>query len=75
LVNPTKIGNFAPCKQVAMLLTLGNRCEHHCPHLIAALQLPFRQWELVCQWDLGGDGKQYFGHHPNEEWYVKLMRK
>ena len=38
-------------------------------------KLPFRQWEIVCQWDLGGDGKQYFGHHPNEEWYVKLMRK
>jgi hypothetical protein len=26
-------------------------------------------------WDLGGDGKAFFGFHPKEEWYVKLMRK
>ena len=37
--------------------------------------LPTRQWEIVEQWDLGGDGKHYCGHSPNEEWYIKLMRK
>ena len=37
--------------------------------------LPFRQWEIVMQWDLGGDGKHYCGHSPDEEWYTKLMRK
>ena len=37
--------------------------------------LPIRQWEIVEQWDLGGDGKQYCGHYPDEEWYIKLMRK
>jgi hypothetical protein len=26
-------------------------------------------------WDLGGDGKAFFGFHPDEEWYIKLMRK
>jgi len=26
-------------------------------------------------WDLGGDGKAFFGFHPDEEWYAKLMRK
>ena len=26
-------------------------------------------------WDLGGDGKAFFGFHPEEEWYVKMMRK
>jgi hypothetical protein len=26
-------------------------------------------------WDLGGDGKAFFGFHPEEDWYVKLMRK
>jgi len=26
-------------------------------------------------WDLGGDGKAFFGFHPDEGWYVKLMRK
>lgn len=38
-------------------------------------KLPFRQWEIVKQWDLGGDGKHYFGHSPGEDWYLKLMRK
>ena len=37
--------------------------------------LPNRQWEIVEQWDLGGDGKHYFGHSPSENWYIKLMRK
>ena len=26
-------------------------------------------------WDLGGDGKAFFGFHPDKEWYVKLLRK
>lgn len=26
-------------------------------------------------WDLGGDGKAFFGFHPAEEWFIKLMRK
>jgi hypothetical protein len=26
-------------------------------------------------WDLGGDGEAFFGFHPEEEWFVKLMRK
>ena len=38
-------------------------------------QLPFRQWEIVEKWDLGGDGKHYCGHVPTAEWYIKLMRK
>jgi hypothetical protein len=38
-------------------------------------KLPFRQWEIVAQWDLGGDGKHYCGHVPTVEWYIKLMRK
>ena len=38
-------------------------------------QFPFRQWEIVDQWDLGGDGKHYCGHFPDEEWYIKMMRK
>lgn len=38
-------------------------------------RLPFRQWEIVNQWDLGGDGKYYCCPEPTEEWYIKLMRK
>jgi hypothetical protein len=26
-------------------------------------------------WDLGGDGKAFFGFHPDERWFTKLMRK
>jgi hypothetical protein len=29
----------------------------------------------MSSWDLGGDGKAFFGFHPDEEWYIKLMRK
>ena len=29
----------------------------------------------MSSWDLGGDGKAFFGFHPEEEWYVKLLRK
>ena len=35
----------------------------------------FRQREVVDQWDLGGDGKYYYGHHPEEEWYFRMMCK
>lgn len=37
--------------------------------------LPWRQLEVMEQWDLGGDGKVYWGHYPQEEWYTRLMRK
>ena len=37
-------------------------------------RLPYRQWEIVSQWDLGGDGKCYHRGDPIEEWLVKLMR-
>ena len=38
-------------------------------------RLPYRQWEIVGQWDLGGDGKRYYHGNPSEEWYIKFMRK
>ena len=37
--------------------------------------LPIRQYEIVSPWNLGGDGKVYWGHYPDKEWYKKLMRK
>jgi len=37
--------------------------------------LPIRQFELTNQYDLGGDGKCYYGYHPNEEWFLRVMRK
>lgn len=41
----------------------------------AILMLPIRQFELTNQYDLGGDGKCYYGYHPNEEWFLRVMRK
>lgn len=38
-------------------------------------KLPIRQWEIVNQWDLGGDGKCFMGYHIDEDWFIKLMRK
>ena len=38
-------------------------------------RLPFRMFEVTEQWDLGGEGKCFFGINHNEEWFVKLMRK
>ncbi len=29
----------------------------------------------MSSWDLGGDGKTFFGFYPNEDWFAKLMRK
>ena len=37
--------------------------------------LPNRQWELVRQWDLGGDGKCYWNVDPTNESLIKMMRK
>lgn len=39
-------------------------------------RLPYRQYEITNQWDLGGDGKAFWGFgRENEKWYVKAMRK
>lgn len=37
--------------------------------------LPLRTYEVMSPWDLGGDGKGYFHPKPEEEWYIRLMRK
>ena len=37
--------------------------------------LPVKSFEVMSPWDLGGDGKHFWGFHPEEERYVKLMRK
>ena len=37
--------------------------------------IPVRQREVVDPWELGGDGKVYWYHAPDDEWYIKLMRK
>ena len=39
------------------------------------VRLPYRSTELTSPWDLGGDGKCFYGYHPDKEWYAKIMRK
>jgi hypothetical protein len=38
-------------------------------------RLPSLLIQVTNQWDLGGDGKVFWGHSPDEEWYITLMRK
>ena len=38
-------------------------------------RLPYRSTELTSPWDLGGDGKCFYGYHPDKEWYARIMRK
>lgn len=39
-------------------------------------RMPYRQYEITNCWDLGGDGKNFWGfNREDEEWYVKAMRK
>lgn len=37
--------------------------------------LPLKSIELTSTWDLGGDGKAFYGFHPECEWYEKVLRK
>lgn len=37
--------------------------------------LPKRSIEITSPWDLGGDGKRFYGYHPECEWYVRIIRK
>ena len=51
------------------------RREHVLMHNQHFEKLPRRQYEITCQWDLGGDGKCFWGWAPEEEWFQKEMRK
>ena len=51
------------------------RKAHVLLHQGKAHLLPFKSFEVMSPWDLGGDGMHFCGFHPDEEWYAKLMRK
>jgi hypothetical protein len=36
--------------------------------------LPYRQYEITNQWNLGGDGKVFWRFAPDEDWFIRLMR-
>lgn len=37
--------------------------------------LPYKSIEIMSPWDLGGDGKIFWGFHQEKDWFIKLMRK
>ena len=37
--------------------------------------LPKRSIVITSPWDLGGDGKRFYGYHPECEWHARIMRK
>ena len=37
--------------------------------------LPYYQYEITKRWALGGDGKCFWGFAPEQEWFIKYMRK
>ena len=75
----TPVSTWCCCKSQKQRKQMSHRMfrrrEHVMLHSEIFENLPLRQWEIVEQWDLGGDGKTYWGHSPGEEWYIKLMRK
>lgn len=38
-------------------------------------RLPYFPIEVMETWNLGGDGKSYFHASPQDEWFIRLMRK
>lgn len=51
------------------------RKEHQKMSLGDFDKLPLLTIEVMNPWDLGGDGKGYFHGSPDDEWFIKLMRK
>ena len=75
----TPIGCWVCCKSQKQGKRICNRKfrrqEHQKINLGEFERLPFRTFEVMNPWDLSGDGKGYFHSRPEEEWYIKLMRK
>ena len=75
----TPAGTWCCCKSQKKGKQICHRKFRRKEHVLVKLekysQVPFRQYEIVSQWDLGGDGKCYFGYYPDNDWYIKLMRK
>jgi hypothetical protein len=58
--------------------TASKRFRRYTKKLIAQAKydlLPKRSIKMASPWDLGGDGKRFYGYHPECEWYTRIMRK
>ena len=75
----TSVSTFCCCKSQKRGKQTSHRRfrrrEQEMMHSKILDKLPYRQREIVDQWDLGGDGKRYWRPEPTEEWFIKLMRK
>ena len=75
----TPAGTWCNCKSQKHGKQISHRKFRRVEHVLVNSRfyerLPFRHWEIVSQWDLGGDGKCFMGYHPDEDWFIKLMRK
>lgn len=75
----TPAGTWCCCKSQKKGKQVSHRRFRRCEKMVLLsgkeILLPLRQFELTNQYDLGGDGKCYYGYHPNEEWFVRVMRK
>ncbi len=70
-------GTWCCCKSQKKGKQFSHRRFRRCERMVLLsgkeVLLPFRQMELTNQYDLGGDGKRYY--HPDDEWFVRVMRK
>ena len=75
----TPAGTWCCCKSQKKGKQVSHRRFRRCEKMVLLsgkeILLPLRQFELTNQYDLGGDGKRYYGYRPNEEWFVRVMRK
>ena len=75
----TPIGCWVVCKSQKRGKQFCNRKFRRREHVAICSgiyeRLPVRCIEVMDPWNLGGDGKLYFKPKPNEEWFVRLMRK
>ena len=75
----TSAGTWCCCKSQKRGKQHCNRKFRRMEHVFIKLgvfeMLPTHQREVMSQWDLGGDGKRYYGYAPDEVWYIKAMRK
>lgn len=73
----TPAGTWCCCKSQKKGKQFSHRRFRRCERMVLLsgkeVLLPLRQMELTNQYDLGGDGKRYY--HPDDEWFVRVMRK
>ena len=72
-------GTFCCCKSQKRGKQVCNRKFRRREHMALCSghleRLPYQSIEIMDPWDLGGDGKCFWGYAFEEEWFRKEMRK